>query len=55
MDPRIYQRWNQVLRRSKHPYKHRPLDIQRWDQVPRRSKQPYKHGLLDILEVGSGS
>jgi hypothetical protein len=23
----VYQRWDQVSRRSKHPYKHRPLDI----------------------------
>jgi hypothetical protein len=26
-DPWIYQRRDQVRRRSKHPYKHRPLDI----------------------------
>jgi hypothetical protein len=26
-DPWIYQRWDQVFRRRKHPYKHRPLDI----------------------------
>jgi hypothetical protein len=26
-DPWIYQRWDQVLRRSKHPHKHGPLDI----------------------------
>jgi hypothetical protein len=25
--PWIYQRWDQVFRRSKHPYKHGPLDI----------------------------
>jgi hypothetical protein len=23
----IYQKWNQVSRRSNYPYKHRPLDI----------------------------
>jgi hypothetical protein len=26
-DPWIYQRWDQVLRRSEHPYKHISLDI----------------------------
>jgi hypothetical protein len=25
-DPWIYHRWDQVARRSKDPYKHRPLD-----------------------------
>jgi hypothetical protein len=27
MDPWIFQRWDQVPRRNKHPYKHGPLDI----------------------------
>jgi hypothetical protein len=27
MEPWMYQRWDQVPRRSKHPYKHRPLGI----------------------------
>jgi hypothetical protein len=52
--PWIYQRWDQVSRRSKYPYKHGPWIYQRWDQVSRRSKHPYKHGPLDIPEVESG-
>jgi hypothetical protein len=27
MDLWIYQKWDRVPRRSKHPYKHGPLDI----------------------------
>jgi hypothetical protein len=42
MDPWIYQRWDKVFRRSKHPYKHGPRINQRWDQVS-RSKHPYEH------------
>ena len=53
-DPRIYQMWDQVSRRSKHPYKHRNWIYQRWDQVPKRSKYPYKHRPIHIPEVGSG-
>jgi hypothetical protein len=51
----IYQRWDQVSRRSNHPYKHGPWIYQRWVQVSRRSNHPYKHGpWIYQRPVGSG-